>query len=203
MMDREREGREAEVAEERNPVRRGMIFNREVPVREARVEARPLLQETSKVNFGPIWVGFLCGIATLMVLGALATALGLMATTPGGPAAVIVAGIVTVLALFAGGYLCGYLLNESHVRFAAAHGFMVGALSLVLLVVFSTMGVTGLAASILGPLNIQNLLPAGVTASDVMASAAGWFTLSAILVLAASTLGGWAGCVQTRKELEV
>lgn len=214
MMDRERDVREADVAEERNPVRRGMIFNRETPVREreAVIEARAVgVREASKVHFGPIWVGFLGGMTALLVLGAMATALGLAALPDTAPVAAInptttaiVAGLVGIVSLLLGGYLCGYLLNEAQVRFGALHGFMVGCLTIVGLVLLSTMGVTGLASAILGRFNLAAALPTNITgaeAAQAVASGAGWFVLLAALLLTASAIGGWVGTAQVRKEM--
>lgn len=171
----------------------------------------------SRISWGAVLAGALIAIALQIVLTALVTWIGLVATT-----VTTVAGLQDVLAsigiwtaisalvsLFVGAYAASRLGAIQFTSDGLWHGAVVWATALVAGILLTASGVTGLlgfGANLIGQLG--GVLPGvTVTPQDVQTiaestgAAAGWFLLGSLLALAASLLGGWLGSRrQSRSE---
>ncbi|MBC7545006.1 MAG: hypothetical protein H7338_19960 [Candidatus Sericytochromatia bacterium] len=200
--------RDPEIDIERNPTRRGMAVER--PAAALGPMAAPLAaRRDDRVHWGPVWAGFVVSMLAMIILGALAAAIGLAAAVPPNTTDTataqtgsgVAAAVIVLLSLFLGGYASGYLLEEWGARWGAAHGILVSGLILTMAVLGTALGSVGIGnamANIFGALNLQrvfdarayaNIAPAEIAATA--ARAAGWFTVIALLCVGAAALGGY------------
>lgn len=200
--------REPDIDIERSPARRGPAVVASGPV------ATPMpAVNVDRVTWGPVWAGFVVSLLSLLILGSLATAIGLAATLPQGdlpgtPAAEqagtgIGAALVVLLSLFAGGLACGYLMGDRPRAWGAIHGVLVAGLVLsivTLLLAMGSLGASNALANVFGALDLSRVFNprayTGVPATEIAAAAAraaGWFTVTSLLCVAACAAGGYLG----------
>jgi cation transport ATPase len=157
-----------------------------------------------RVRWGPIWAGLLTTLTTFLVLELLMYALGLLtidvdpnAANSGGP---WVTAIVGLLAFLAGGWVAGATSAVRGTSVGLLNGFLVWALATVLIIVFSTLGLSQLFGAIgsvisqfvaLGRFVPNNVDPAQVAAT--VRDASMWGVVSLALTAAAAAIGGWLG----------
>ena len=160
------------------------------------------LRETWPVRWSAVWVGALTGIATALMLGLLAIALGAYASNGGrlGPEDLGIGDLIAAVcgsffAYVAAGWVAGRLAGFRDPEPAALHGAIAWLTALPLLLVLASIGAgslfgawqTGLAGA-----------PAWVTpppttkeAAELAREAAGGALTALLLGLVGSVLGGW------------
>lgn len=182
-----------------------------IPVRED--EPDSLVQKTEvrlgrdRIRWGPIWAGLLMALAGFLLLSVLALAIGAQAVELIGAAGTVATitgwatAIIGLIAFFVGGWVAG---ATSAVRGTVAgllNGLLVWALGIVLILVFSALGVGQLFGA-LGNLFSQFRALVVITESspelfgqvaDAIASGAFAAFLSILLPAIAAVLGGWLG----------
>ena len=160
------------------------------------------IRETWPVRWSAVWVGALTGIATALMLGLLAIALGAYASNGGrlGPEDLGIGDLIAAVcgsffAYVAAGWVAGRLAGFRDPEPAALHGAIAWLTALPLLLVLASIGAgslfgawqTGLAGT-----------PAWVTpppttkeAAELAREAAGGALTALLLGLVGSVLGGW------------
>jgi len=160
------------------------------------------LREAWPVRWSAVWVGALTGIATALMLGLLAIALGAYASNGGrlGPEDLGIGDLIAAVcgsffAYVAAGWVAGRLAGFRDPEPAALHGAIAWLTALPLLLVLASIGAgslfgawqTGLAGT-----------PAWVTpppttkeAAELAREAAGGALTALLLGLVGSVLGGW------------
>ncbi|MDQ4000189.1 MAG: permease [Actinomycetota bacterium] len=160
-----------------------------------------------RIRWGPIWAGLLMALASILLLSVLALAIGAQAVELIGAAGTVATitgwatAIIGLIAFFVGGWVAG---ATSAVRGTVAgllNGLLVWALGIVLILVFSALGVGQLFGA-LGNLFSQFRALVVITESspelvgqvaDAIASGAFAAFLSILLPAIAAVLGGWLG----------
>lgn len=209
--------RDPNIEIERNPARRGPVVERGATAMGP-ATAPLAVRQADRVEWGPIWAGFFVSMLILLVLGSLATAIGLSAADAGGPAVTPGAGtgatalIIMLIALFVGGWTTGSLLNVADKGWGALNGVVLSGLALTLTLLFSAAGTLragNVLGSLMGAMNMNVVpptgLPPGVTTEQIAASAAsaaGWFTVISLLGIGAAALGGYLAVKQEVEGLK-
>lgn len=128
-------------------------------------------------RWGPVWAGVIGGFAVLVLLTLLGLGIGLAAFDPAlGPAAVgtpafIWGAIVLLLSYFVGGWLAGRTSTFRGTTWSAfVLGSMVWALSVVLLVLATSLGIAGVLGAVVAPFDL--VLAPGVSPAEAIAAAA-------------------------------
>lgn len=172
-------------------------------VSESRTDAGAGLRRTDLIRWPAIIVGVFTTIATLIVLAALGTAVGMSVLDPSqnvGQASTeaTIWGIASaVIAFFVGGLVAARTAAVGGPPEGAFNGFMVGVTAIALTVLFIGFGVgnlLGAAAANLGQVANLQIGGEGLTQAFTSAEASAWATfigLAAALALAA--LGGLLG----------
>lgn len=165
------------------------------------------------LTWGPIWAGVLTAFGLFVLFSLLALAGGLALVEFGEPAAgggdvpvdliaTIITGLFLVIAFFAGGFVASWSAWERDEGRGLLNGFLVWALAIVLLLVFSALGLgqwLGAAGQAFGDQFRPGALP-DVDPEQLGRAfeTAAWETVFAIvLAMAAAILGGLVG---TRDE---
>ncbi len=209
-MERERhEGVAIPVEREAPPV--SMVNNSpDMRVVDPRPDVRmntQMIEPRDRVRWGPIWAGLITTLTTFLVLELLMYGVGLLTvdTNPGanstsGP---WVTAIVGLIAFLAGGWCAGATAAVRGTSAGMANGFMVWGLATLMILVFSTLGLSQLfgavGSALSGFINLSNFNvpqnvnvdPAQITAQ--IRSGALWATLSLVLTALAAAVGGWLG----------
>ena len=160
------------------------------------------------ITWGPIWAGVLTAFGLFLLFSLIALAGGLALVNfdqPGAGADVpvdliasIVTGLFLVVAFFAGGFAASWSAGLIEEGRGILHGFLVWALSMVLLLLVAALGagqIFGAAGEIFqftpGSLPDVDVNPEQLTEA---AQAAAWQTVFAVvLALVAAVLGGLVG----------
>lgn len=166
------------------------------------------------VRWGPIWAGLLTALGLQIVLGTIGLAIGLSAYSAAAPdfgarvsSFLSIWSVVTALiALFVGGYLAGRMAAVLGLRNGLVQGTVVWALALLLGVILSALGITGLLSSV----NIAPFLARGVTLPSAeqvalaksAASGAWWFIVGAVIAWIAAAGGGVLGAAAHTEAVE-
>jgi len=151
-----------------------------------------------RVRWGPVLAGLLTAIASFVLLGLLAAAIGLNVaqgadTTTAGNTAAIVAAIIGLAAFFIGGYVAAYTAAVANRGDGALNGFLVWALAILLILVLAGVGLGQVFGPTGGALGAYRVAPGGtVDPETIRTSALGAF-LGALLPAIAATIGGWLG----------
>jgi hypothetical protein len=151
-----------------------------------------------RVRWGPVLAGLLTAIASFVLLGLLAAAIGLSVaqgadTTTAGNTAAIVAAIIGLAAFFIGGYVAAYTAAVANRGDGALNGFLVWALAILLILVLAGVGLGQVFGPTGGALGAYRVAPGGtVDPETIRTSALGAF-LGALLPAIAATVGGWLG----------
>jgi hypothetical protein len=162
------------------------------------------------ITWGPIWAGVITAFGLFILFSLLAIAAGLAVVEFDGGAAAgedvpvdmiasIVSGLFLVVAFFAGGLTASWSAGLVEEGRGILHGFLVWALSLVLLLVLAALGlgqVFGAAGEVFGQLG-PGVIPNPDIDPEQLAQAAqdaSWATVFAIvLAMASAILGGLVG----------
>lgn len=163
------------------------------------VEVRRRVARTDAFSWGSIWAGALTAFALFVLLSVVALAAGLELAPVGTTAeprfgtaiSSIITGLFVVLAFFAGGFMASWTADLDDPEAAIAHGFVVWAVFVVLLLVVVAFG--GGVGSIGNVFNPEF----GGTGEEFEAVAWG-AVFSFVLAVAASILGALAA---TRDEV--
>ncbi|MHB1162171.1 MAG: hypothetical protein ACYC3V_17845 [Chloroflexota bacterium] len=151
------------------------------------------------IHWGPVWAGVIGGFATLILLAALGLAIGLAGvdtTAPGGitTTAAIWSGIILVVAYFVGGWLAG---RTSSYRGTAPSAFFIGsmvwALSVVLTVLLTSLGIAGALGAAVG---VFGPMPPAVAPGQAVATAqttALWTFVFLVITYIAASAGAYVG----------
>jgi hypothetical protein len=181
---------------------------RVTPIREPDVDVMQATTQVvtprDRVRWGPIWAGLLTTLTTFLVLELLMYALGLLTVDvnpdAGGAGGLWVTGIVGLLAFLAGGWVAGATSAVRGTSVGLLNGFLVWALATVLIIVFSTLGLSRLFGAVGSVISqfvaLGNLVPNNVNPAQVAAAvrdASMWGVVSLLLTAAAATIGGWLG----------
>jgi len=155
-----------------------------------------------QLSWGSVWAGVLTAFGLMFLLSLLALAAGMAAIEFNGDPAVdvpvdlvamVVTGIFLGLAFFVGGFVASWAANLTEEGPAIMHGFLVWALSIVLLLVFAALGVGqifGAAGQIFGPQFAPGQVDVDAQALTEAFTEAAWQTVFAIvLAMAAAILG--------------
>ncbi|MHB1000577.1 MAG: YrzE family protein [Armatimonadota bacterium] len=166
------------------------------------------------VRWGPIWAGLLLALAIQVVLGAVGLAVALSSNDPNaanfaenvGRTLSIWSAISALIALFVGGYVAGRMAAVLGLRNGLVQGSVVWALTLVIGLLLSAMGVAGVlgAATNMGALLGQSANLSGPEAQRLVnntASGTWWFVIGAILAWAAAAGGGILGAAAHREDV--
>lgn len=202
--------RDPDIDIERNPARRPASVERATVMATGPAVAPLAARRDDRVHWGPVWAGFIVSMLVMIILGALAAAIGLAAVNPtpavGTTAATqtgsgVVAAIIVLIALFVGGYSAGAMLEPLRTAWGAAHGVLVSGLVLtaaVLITAFGSIGLGNAMANVFGALNLGRVFDPRVYTTlppteiaTAAARAAGWFTVIALLCVGAAALGGY------------
>ncbi len=165
-----------------------------------------------RVRWGPIWAGLLTALFTFLTLELVMYGLGLLTVdfnvegvdspgTGGGP---WMTAIVALIAFFAGGFVAGSSALPHSKAAGLLNGFLVAALGLGLILLFSVFGLGNLFGAIgqvanqfltasgpFGPQDIPNIDPARY--AEAVRDAAWWAAISTLLAAGAAALGGLVG----------
>ncbi len=163
----------------------------------------------SRISWGSVLAGVFVAVATQFVLSAVGVLVGFGVTSITSLAALksasagvgIWAAISALISLFIGGYVAARLANSLTSANGLWHGLIVWAFALVVGILLSSLGVTGLLGLGSATATARGIIPTGtsVTPADLKVAAslasrtAGYFLLGSLLSLAASLLGGWLG----------
>ena len=160
--------------------------------------AIPVAAEASTPLTWTHWGSVLSGLAVVIALTALLTALGagiglrLLPIAGGGGLAYWIVGS-TIVSLFVGSMLANRFARVANVSSGIWHGVLIWSLMLILNIigVFGTgpMGMP-LFVSRVGAMNVTGALP-------TLAAVSWWFFISSVLGLIAAILGGAAGVKET------
>jgi hypothetical protein len=155
-----------------------------------------------QLSWGPIWAGVLTAFGLMFLLSVLALAAGMTAIEFNGqPAAdvpvdmvaMIMTGAFLALSFFAGGFVASWTASLTDEGPAIIHGFLVWALSIVLLLVFAALGVGqlfGAAGQVFGAQFAPGQIDVDVEAVAAAFTEAAWQTVFAVvLAMAAAILG--------------
>ncbi len=222
-MDRDRERYTAE--READGQSRYEPDHETVPVREreprvVREDELDVAQRTEvrvgrdRIRWGPIWAGLLVALASFLLLSVLALAIGALTVEAIGSAGTVAAvtgwatAIIGLIAFFVGGYVAG---ATSVVRGTVAgllNGLLVWALGIVLILMFSALGVGqvfGALGSLFSQFRALVIIPEGSAqvvrqAADAIASGAFAAFLSMLLPAIAAVGGGWLGAKTAPRE---
>lgn len=167
------------------------------------------------LSWGPIWAGVVTAFGLFLIMSLIGLAAGLQTVELGAGGgggedlpvdaiAMIVTGLLLVVAFFSGGFVSSWsagLVDEGR---GILHGFLVWALFLILLLLFAGFGL-GSAFGAAGALFSGQFSPGAVPDVDVSQEQlleafrnAAWQTLFAVvLAMASAILGGFVG---TREE---
>lgn len=161
------------------------------------------------VRWNPVWVGFIVGMATYLLLNVLAVAIAISSAEVGTASEVsrdilqtagIWSAISALIALFVGGYLAGRLGTFTAPRSWFMQGTVLWSLFLVVMLLLSALGFTGLVSGVAGMLNIQAPAAAPGAAADAAVPAAAlsdaartaWWAFVGLLISWAAALIGAA-----------
>lgn len=161
------------------------------------------------VRWNPVWVGFIVGMATYLLLNVLAVAIAISSAEAGAATEVsrdilatagIWSAIAALIALFVGGYLAGRLGTHTAPRSWFMQGTVLWSLFLVVMLLLSALGFTGLLSGVAGALNIQVPTAAPGMAADQTvttsalndAARAAWWTFVALLITWGAAIAGSA-----------
>jgi hypothetical protein len=173
-----------------------------VATREVRQET-VVAVEPNQLGWGPIWAGVLTAFGLFLLFGMIALAAGLtLVDFDGDPTgavdpdflAVLVTGLFLVVAFFAGGFVAAWSAALTEEGPAILHGFLVWAMSLVVLLVFVGLGL-GQVFGAAGQIFANQFTPGQIDVGDPQALAdaftdAAWSTVFAVvLAMAAAILG--------------
>lgn len=141
----------------------------------------PGVVEASRVSWGGVWSGFLVGVGTLMLLGALALAVGITAADVGsgegagakglGIGAAIWAFLSMLIAYFLGGAVAARMGMIFDTATASLHGVLVWALGALSTFILATVGVSLGMSAVFG-------VAGGVAKTAVTSSASGLSEIS-------------------------
>ncbi|MEW5706461.1 MAG: hypothetical protein AB1743_06650 [Actinomycetota bacterium] len=164
----------------------------------------------SRISWGAVFAGVLIAIAAELLLSAIGILIGFGTANVTSVAALrnvtVAVGIWTsisaIIALYIGGLVASRLGVVQFTSDGIWHGITVWAVALVLGVLFSVFGVSGLlsfVSNVVGAL--RGIIPAGTqispgdlrTAADIVTTSTAFFLAGAILSLGAAILGGWLG----------
>lgn len=179
-----------------------------IPVEhEEHTEMPPVVTPRDRVRWGPIWAGLLTTITSFLVLELLAYGFGLLTVdlnpNAGGAGGAWVTGIIGLIAFFVGGWVTGATTAIRGTVAGLLNGFMVWALGTVLILAFSTLGLSRLFGAVgsiiaqfiaLGNLNFlqnANVNPDQIAA--IVRNGALWAAVSLIITAIAAAVGGLAG----------
>lgn len=166
-----------------------------------------VIEPRDRVRWGPIWAGLITTLTTFLVLELLMYGLGLLtvdvnsgANGTNGPWMTAIVGMVAFLA---GGWIAGATAAVRGAAAGMANGFMVWGLATLLILFFSTMGLSQLfgavGSALSGFINLSNFnMPQNVNIdpaqiADQVRTGALWATLSLVLTAVAAAVGGWLG----------
>jgi hypothetical protein len=150
---------------DRIPVREERVQARPVQVREERVEhinqpvpqsahdSRPVnvavgAERQDGVRWGPVWAGLLTALTTFLLLELLFYAFGWLDLDPGaGSSSGLVTGILALVAFFIGGLIAGATALWKGLFSGLLHGFLVWALGVVAIIALTFFGAGALLGS--------------------------------------------------------
>jgi hypothetical protein len=141
------------------------------------------------ISWSSIVAGVVTAFGLFVLFGAISVAAGLESVdTPfkyGDVVGSIIAGLLGVLAFFAGGFVAVWTAHVDEADSAITHGFLVWGLFVVLLVLMVSLGAGAALGSSAGILSISvdQLTPDQI-------QAAGWGTVFALAIAVASTILG-------------
>jgi hypothetical protein len=141
------------------------------------------------ISWSSIVAGVVTAFGLFVLFGAISVAAGLESVdTPfkyGDVVGSIIAGLLGVLAFFAGGFVAAWTAHVDEADSAITHGFLVWGLFVVLLVLMVSLGAGAALGSSAGILSISvdQLTPDQI-------QAAGWGTVFALAIAVASTILG-------------
>jgi hypothetical protein len=165
-----------------------------------------------KVRWGPIWAGLLTALFTFLTLELVMYGLGLLTVDfniaspdrPGTGGDPWTTAIVALIAFFAGGFVAGSSAVTRSKAAGVLNGFLVAALGLGLILLFSMFGLGSLfgavgqvanrfitAAGPFGPRDILSIDPARY--ADELRDASWWAAISTLVAAGAAALGGFIG----------
>ncbi len=210
--ERERERQEEGVVE---AGRRGGMAASYAGAIPAERETAIALAMRDLVRWGPIWAGLLIALGIQIVLGAIGLAVALStynAAAPNFGARVasflsIWSVISALIALFIGGFIAGRMAAVLGFRNGLVQGTVVWALAMLLGVLLSALGISGLLSAV----NIAPFLTArgaGLTSPEQMAlarnaaSGAWWFVVGTIVAWIAAAGGGVLGSAAHTEAIE-
>lgn len=167
------------------------------------------------VRWDAVWGGVMVSLVLSVGLGALALATHLISLTPegkgipfGSPHSAWITGALTIVALFAGGWCAGRWARADSPAHGAYHGFLAAGSTVIASLLAGALGVSGLTAILMGPLNLhhftQRALQGLSAPAEVAAGAAqlcGWFVAILALGLAAASWGGRLACPNASARL--
>ncbi len=158
-------------------------------------------------HWGPVWAGVIGGFAVLVLLTLLGLGIGLSTFDPTAGAAVgtpafIWGAIILLLSYFVGGWLAGRTSSFRGTTWSAfVLGSMVWALSVVLLVLTTSLGVAGVLGAVIPPFNL--IIAPGVSAAEAIAAAAStaiWSFFVLLLAWGAAYAGAYFGVKTITEE---
>lgn len=182
---------------------------------ETRIAATAFLPRGGKgvlmdrhVRWDAVWGGVMVSLVLSVGLGAISLAAHLIALTPegsgipfGSPNSAWITGAISIFALCLGGWAAGRWCRAQAPVEGAVHGFLAAGTTLVISLLAGAMGVSGLTAILMGPLNLHNFTqralqglsaPAEVAAGAAQVS--GWLSAVLVLGLAAASWAGRLAC---------
>ncbi|MGI5835838.1 MAG: hypothetical protein ACOX87_05015 [Chloroflexota bacterium] len=159
-------------------------------------------------HWGPVWAGVIGGFAVLILLTLLGLGIGLAAFDPiagaagVGTSAFIWGAIILLLSYFVAGWLAGRTSSFRGSTWSAfVLGSLVWALSVVLLVLATSLGIAGVLGAVVSPFNI--VLAPGVSAAEAITAAATtaiWSFFVLLLAWAAAFAGAYVGVRSMMEE---
>ena len=152
-----------------------------------------------RVRWGPILAGLLTAIASFLLLGLAAAAIGLNVaqggtdTATAGNTSAIVAAIIGLVVFFIGGYVAASTAALARRSDGALNGFLVWALAILVILVLAGIGVGQAFGPTGGALGAYRVDAGGsVDLNTLRTSALGAF-LGMLLPALAATIGGFVG----------
>ncbi|MDP9314528.1 MAG: permease [Chloroflexota bacterium] len=209
-MERQREDGVVMPVERETPAIHVMDNSPDVRVVDTSPDVRmsaQVIEPRDRVRWGPIWAGLITTLTTFLVLELLMYGLGLLTVdvNPGanGTSGPWVTAIVGLVAFLAGGWIAGATAAVRGSGAGMANGFMVWGLATLMILVFSTLGLSQLfgpvGSALSGFINLSNFnMPQNVNIdpaqiADQVRTGALWATLSLVLTAVAAAVGGWLG----------